>query len=549
MSSKKKTNDILKQGTILAAASILVRMIGVMYRIPLNNLLGEEGNGIYGGAYKVYSIALIVSSYGLPLAVSRMVAAKNVQGQYKNSHKIFINALIFATIIGAVVGGTIYFGADFFAKFMGLTRVAMPLRVLAPTIFCVAILGVLRGFFQGHNTMVPTAVSQVLEQIINAVISCVAAYAFIAMCKNPSNKAVFGATGSTVGTFSGALVALLFMIGVYMLNRPVFKRKMAADPNLVDSNKAIYHILFITVIPVILSQTVYQISGLVDTTIFGNVMKTKGMEENVVERLIGAFTGQYNVLISVPLGIATAMGTSINPSIVSSYTKGDMSEVKHKVKTVIKFNMLLAFPCAVGLAVLATPINMLLFPRLITYRAVASNMLLFGSLSLIFYALSTVTTGVLQALNHMSLPVVHSAISLVVHVILVYSLLQFTNLGVYALIVGDVTFPLLVCILNWRSVGKALNYKQEVKTTFVLPAVAALFMGGCCIAVYKLLNLLFGFAGSYVRNAICTLLAICVAVVAYFIALMVLKTVKEEELIEMPMGRTLYSVARKLHLI
>ena len=248
MSSKKKTNDILKQGTILAAASILVRMIGVMYRIPLNNLLGEEGNGIYGGAYKVYSIALIVSSYGLPLAVSRMVAAKNVQGQYKNSHKIFINALIFATIIGAVVGGTIYFGADFFAKFMGLSRAAMPLRVLAPTIFCVAILGVLRGFFQGHNTMVPTAVSQVLEQIINAVISCVAAYAFIAMCKNPSNKAVFGATGSTVGTFSGALVALLFMIGVYMLNRPVFKRKMAADPNPVDSNKAIYHILFITVI-------------------------------------------------------------------------------------------------------------------------------------------------------------------------------------------------------------------------------------------------------------------------------------------------------------
>lgn len=116
-SSKKKTNDILKQGTILAAASIFVRMIGVMYRIPLNNLLGEDGNGIYGAAYKVYSIALIVSSYGLPLAVSRMVAAKNVQGQYKNSHRIFINALIFATVIGAVVGGLIYFGADFFCKF------------------------------------------------------------------------------------------------------------------------------------------------------------------------------------------------------------------------------------------------------------------------------------------------------------------------------------------------------------------------------------------------------------------------------------------------
>lgn len=548
-SSKKKTNDILKQGTILAAASIFVRMIGVMYRIPLNNLLGEDGNGIYGAAYKVYSIALIVSSYGLPLAVSRMVAAKNVQGQYKNSHRIFINALIFATVIGAVVGGLIYFGADFFASFIGLSRAAMPLRVLAPTIFCVAVLGVLRGFFQGHNTMVPTAISQVLEQIVNAVISCVAAYAFISVCTNPDNKAVFGATGSTVGTFSGALVALLFMVGVYCLNRPVFKRKMDHDRHPVERNKVIYSMLFMTVVPVILSQTVYQISGLVDTSIFGNVMKTNGMSENIVERLMGAFTGQYNVLISVPLGIATAMGTSINPSIVASYTKGNMVEVKHKVKTVIKFNMLLAFPCAVGLAVLATPVNILLFPRLITYRAVASNMLLFGSTSLIFYALSTVTSGVLQALDHMSLPVIHSAISLIVHVILVYLLLRFTNLGVYALIVGDVTFPLLVCILNWRSVGKALNYKQEVRTTFGLPAIAAVIMGVCCLITYKILHLILGVFGSYVQNALCTILSICVAAVVYFVALLALKTVTEEELLEMPMGRTLFSIARKMHLI
>lgn len=547
---RKKTNDILKQGTILAAASILVRVIGLLYRIPLSNQLGEEGNGIYGIAYEIYSLALIVSSYGMPLAVSKMVAAKNVKHEYKNAFKIFKNALLFAAVIGGLVGGIIFFGASFFANAMKCSNAVMPLQILAPTIFCVALVGVFRGFFQGQNTMVPTAVSQIIEQILNAVVSIVAAYNFMAIHKHAKNVAAYGAAGSTTGTLSGAVIALVFLLGVFFLYRPVMRKKMAKDNHPMDSNRDIYRILFITIVPVILSQTVYQISGTIDSALFGNIMAGKQFTESVRNALLGVYSSQYRVLCSVPLGVSTAMGTSMIPSVVASFTKNEMGEVKAKIKSVVKFNMIIAFPSAVGLAVLSKPIIMLLFPSLVTYRGIASNLLLFGSSAIVFFALSTVTSGVLQAINKMRVPVIHSAISLAIHVVLVYVLLRFTNLGVYSLIIGNVTFPLVVCILNWRSVGIELEYEQEVKTTFVLPLVASLVMGLLCFGSYYGLHaLLASVFSAYICNAVCTIVAFLVAVIVYFVMLLVLKTMTADELKAMPMGRTIYRMGHKLRLI
>lgn len=550
---KKKTNDILKQGTILAAASIIVRMIGLVYRIPLGNLIGDEGNGIYSVAYGIYSLALIVSSYGLPLAVSKMVAAKNVNKDYRNAYKIFRNALFCAIVTGGIVGGGIYFGADFFAGLMKSEDVAMPLRVLAPTIFCVAILGVFRGFFQGQNTMVPTAFSQILEQIANAIVSYVAAYQFIKM-HSEEEKAIYGATGSTWGTFMGAATALLFLIGIFFMYRPVMKKRIRHDRHPEDSTLHIYKILLLTILPVIISQTVYQVSGTLDTFLFHNIMAERGWEKTLRNSLIGVYGTQYNTLLSVPLGISTAMGTSMIPSVVSSFTEGDMKMVRYKVKSVVKFNMIIAFPSAVGLAVLSGPILTMLYPRLVTYHSTAAKLLFFGSIALVFYALSTVTSGVLQGIDKMRLPMIHSAISLAIHVVLVVLLLKFTNLGVFALIIGNVTFPLVVCIFNWRSVGKYLSYRQEVTSTFLLPLAAALVMGVVCYLGYHGAYFFIGhsigkFMGNYMTNMISSLIAVLLAVIVYFATLLLLRAVDEKELKDMPMGRTLYRIGHRFNLI
>ena len=549
--SKQKSNEILKQGTILASASIIVRIIGMLYQIPLNNILSGKAMGLYSIAFQIYSIALIISSYGLPLAVSKLVAAKKVKGEYNNVFKIFKSALLFALISGGIVSIIIYLNAETFAGMMKFPEAAMPLRVLAPTILTVALLGVIRGFFQGQNTMIPTAISQLFEQVINAIVSIVAAVWMLKICQNPAEKDAYGASGSTIGTFSGAVTALIIMVLIYIVNRPVFEKQKRRDRHPVEDTMVVYKMLLVTVLPVILSQLVYQVSGILDTTLFGTIMEGQGMPEAERTEMVGVYGRMYTLLLSVPLGIATAMGTSIIPSVVASFSSGDIATTKYKVKTVVKFNMLIAIPCAMGYTVLGEAISNTLFINKFALNHMAGKMLLFGAIALVFYALSTVTSGVLQALNQMRLPMIHSAISLGIHVVIVACLLKYTDLGIMALIVGNVTFPLVVCILNWRSVGHHLDYDQEVKTTFGVPFVASIIMGCVCVIVYQAIFRgmhLLGVRSFFVDNALATLLSICIGGVVYFAALLKLNGVSEEELLDMPLGRTMYTWAKKFHL-
>ena len=541
--SKKKTNDFLKQGSILAVAGILCRVIGLIYRIPMANILGEEGNGIYGVAFNLYNLMLLLSSYSLPLAVSKLVATKNVKKEYRNAYQIFKNAMYFALASGMFACSILYFGADVLADAAKYPGVSMPLKVLAPTIIVVAIIGVLRGFFQGKNTMVPTAISQILEQIINAIVSVYAAYAFMKAHSASNDISAYGAMGGTWGTFWGAVTALIFLIFVFLLYYPTIKRHLHRDQNAKESNKEIYRMLFYTITPVILSQTVFQISSTIDVALFGNVMAAKGVDETVRNSLQGVFSSQYTVLINVPLGIATAMGTSMIPSIVSSFTLEHFKEVKEKVRSVVKFNMLIAFPSALGLTVLAGPITTLLFPSLVQYRAVATGLLTMGSMAIIFYALSTVTSGILQAINQMRVPVIHSVISLTIHIVIVFVLLEFTDFGIYSLVAGTVTFPLVVCILNWNSVRKLLHYKQEIKTTFLIPFLSSVIMAVAALGVYQ------GVYAILHSNLIGVMVSVIVAVIVYCVSILLLKGVTDEELVNMPMGNKLYWIAHKLHLI
>ena len=169
---KKKEKNFLVQGSILAIAGVITKIIGVIYRVPLMNIVGDEGMGYYSVAFSIYTVALMLTSYSLPLAVSKLVSARVARGEYKNAYKVFKGAMTFAILGGGLVSLIIFFGADFIAdSVMHLDKSAYALRVLAPCILVVALLGVIRGFFQGNGSMVPTAVSQVVEQIVNAVAS------------------------------------------------------------------------------------------------------------------------------------------------------------------------------------------------------------------------------------------------------------------------------------------------------------------------------------------------------------------------------------------
>lgn len=538
---KSDANNFIKHGSILAVASVISRIIGLIYRIPMNAIIGDAANGLYGYAFEVYSIALILSSYSMPLAVSKLLSAKFAKREYKNGYSIFKCAMIFSFISGLIMALAIFFAAPLIEKLSHYEGLTLPLRVLSPTIFVVALAGTLRGFFQSRKTMIPTALSQLVEQVANALVSVGAAAIFVSIATTPIGRISNGAAGGTLGTLFGAVISLLFLGFVFFAYMPRFKALFAGDHHVkVDSTGTIYKMLFATIIPVILSQTVYQLSGVIDGSIFGALYNGED-----TSTLYGIYGGKYRVLVNVPNAIASSMASSMIPTLVSLWTMKNYNSFRNRLAAAVKVNMIIAFPCAMGLAVLGTPIMRLLFPS--TDFSTAGIMLNWGAIAVIFYSLSTVTNAALQGMNKMNRPVINAAISLAIHVALVVILLKYTKLGVFALVIGNVTFPLVVCILNWIAVAKTADYSQEVKTTFLLPCVASIVMGAGCFGINKLFSLIPG--NSYIANALSIIVCIIFAVVIYFGMLFKTKALTHEDLLDFPMGLRIEKLARKIKLL
>lgn len=544
MPQKKKAyeSNFLMQGTILAAAGIIVRLIGLLYKIPMTRILGDEGIGYYNTAYEIYNIGLILSSYSLPLAVSKLIAQKQVKKRYEDSRKVFRCGIALGVFTGGLMTVLLLCGSDFIASVIFKSPgSALPLRVMAPTILVFAVMGVFRGFFQGHGNMVPTSISQIIEQVVHALISIWASYDFLRRFADRDNPVSYGAAGGTLGTLVGALAAF-FVLSVMMLRqkRQTDGHALSRSQEEVSTDAQIMKLLLLTFTPIILSQFVYQLSGTVDNALFGVIMDGKGFTEKERLSLLGIYGGKYRLLTNVPVAIASSLGASMIPSIVVSRGAGRKEEVKHKIYITIKFNMLLAIPCAFGMFALASPIMRLVFGD---GRELTKELLMLGSSSVIFFSLSTVTNSVLQGIDLMRKSVTHSAISLLLHAVLVWLMLSLLEWGVYGLVIGNVTFALVVCILNWRAIGRYLNYRQEVKTTFLLPILCSAVMAVFAALIY------YGIHLAIASNTVCVAAAVLGAVCIYGLLILRLRVVSEEELKEMPMGRTIFKAGRKMKLI
>lgn len=540
--SGSSSSNFLVQGSILAAAGIIVRFIGLLYRIPMTRILGADGNGYYSTAYEIYNIGLILSSYSLPLAVSKLIAAKRVREQYQDAKRVFKSGLLFGIVAGGLMTLILLFGADWITvTIFKSPNSALPLKVMAPTIFIFSIMGVIRGYFQGQGNMVPTSISQIIEQMVNAIVSITASWLFMNWFAARENVGSYGASGGTLGTLSGAVAALIFLIFLMIRyrrqNAQILSQPQAIP---VESWKSTYTMLLLTLTPIILSQFVYQLSGSVDNAMFGQIMDAKGFVEKERANLLGIYSSKYRLLSNVPVAIASALGTSMIPSIVQSRVQRNHVEVKHKIRLTVKFNMLIAIPCAVGMGVLAAPIMRLIFGD---SQKLTSNLMMLGAPAVVFFSLSTVTNSVLQGIDLMRKSVTHSAISLVIHAALIYIMLNFMNLGVYGLVIGNVTFALVVCVLNWIAIGRTLDYHQEVKTTFILPLLSSAVMGAAAFGIYTAVNALTH------RYQLGLLVSVPAAMVIYGILIILTRSVTEEELPEMPFGRKLLQVCKKTRLM
>lgn len=545
---KKAGSNFIIQGSILAIAGIIVRLIGMLYRIPLANYIGDEGNGYYSAAYNIYSIMLILSSYSLPVAVSKMVSARLARGQYRNARKILRAALFYATIVGGVGFCALWFGSVFFAEHViKMPYSAYALKVLAPTVWIMAYLGVLRGFFQGHSTMVPTAVSQIFEQIVNAVISLLAAKSLFDLgvksnlvYGSTEYSYAFGAAGGALGTGAGALTALILFVGLYLMYRPKMKRRIRKEQGTsAEGYGMITSTLFLTVVPIIVSSSLYNSSTVIDNVLFGQIMTGLGEAKQIASQW-GIYSGKYHLLFNIPVAVANSLSSSLIPALSRAVAEKDRKQTLNRIASAIRFSMIIAIPSAVGLAVLAAPISNLLFPGRDNTDLI--KMTCYGSSAVVVYSLSTVTNAVLQGINRMKTPIRNAGISLVLHTVILFVMLRYLHMGIYGVLYANILFALFICILNARAIARFKRYRQEVKKTFLIPMVASAVMGAAAFGVYRAAYSIFG-------NLISTGISVLVAVAVYFVLLILLKGVDAQELRSMPGGTRLSGLARKLHLV
>lgn len=547
--SKKKSNNsnYIFQGAILASASIIVRVIGLLYRIPLGRIIGDVGNSYYSCAYEVYSLILLISSYSLPLAVSKIASARIGTGDRANIGRILKCALGFGLVVGVIGVLVAYFGADFLTGTLLKTpEGAICLRVLAPCILIVAVLGVIRGYFQGLGTMIPTAVSQIIEQIVNAVVAVAAAWYLFdyglkidAVLGTDTAAPAYGASGSTLGTTLGALSALLFISFLLMVYLKKEKKRTFRD-DAKESYRSILTVLIMTILPVILSTAIYNINGIIDQGMFKSLMEKVVNDQDEIDVLWGIYSGKFKVLNNVPVALASAMASSTIPNI--SKQLGNRKAVKRSVSDVIRFTMVISIPCAVGLSVFGGEIIEVLWPGT---PDVAKQMMQFGSCSVVFYSLSTLTNGILQGIDRMKLPVIHAAISLGLHVILLYVLIAVFHMEGMAIVWSYVFFGVAMCILNAVSIRKHLRYRQEMKRTFVIPIIASAVMGVLSRLLYNVLYTAMGETGFAMLVSL--VIAVIVAVIVYFVVLLAMRGLRERELRAFPKGYVLVKIAKKLH--
>ncbi len=401
---EKKNNSFVKMAAILAAAGIVVRLIGFLYRLPLTNMIGDTGNGIYAAGYNIYNFFLIMSSAGLPVAISRMVAEKLALEEYSNARRIFKVSMLAAGGLSLFFAVLMAVGTFIFQQYCISTgntediwcQSVWCLYSLSPTIFIVGIMAVYRGYFQGFQTTVPTSLSQVVEQVFNAIFSVYLAWTWL------KYGVEFGAAGGTAGTGIGALSGLIVLVVFYLMTKSSRAELFARDKKNYkqQSGKEITINLLKIAVPIITGTAIFSMTNFVDMAMVNSRLAAAGFNDETIIALYGQLNGKYVTLTTMPVSISTAIATAVIPSIAASVTKGEKALVQTKVDTALRVTMMISIPAACGLGVLGTPILKMLFPR----YSEGGSLITVGSISVIFLALSQISTGVLQGIGKVKTP-------------------------------------------------------------------------------------------------------------------------------------------------
>ncbi len=533
---QNNSNKFLKGAAVLAAAGLLVKFMGVFFRVPLTNWVGAEGMSYYSSVYPFYTFFLLLSTAGIPVAISRMISERSAVKNYGGAHKVFNVSVWLLGGIGFVSFLIVHFGAGFIETVVlnnPGTRYA--LQAIAPSLFLVPVMAAYRGYFQGRQNMNPTAVSQLLEQFFRVGVGLLLGYHLIS-----SGYDKFAA-GAIFGCTAGAGAGLAIAIAIYFLNRRVIMsqihRHISYEVN--ESSMKIVKEILIIAIPITIGACIYPLVNAIDSMMVMRRLQAAGFTLMESRVLFGKLGGYCASIVGMPQVLIQAIVMSLVPAIAAGYKVKNHEEVRFNMQYAMKMTMIIGFPCAFGMIALAHPILLLLYPM--QAEEVAETAIVFAimSISTIFMSPMVTLTGALQGIDRQMLPVKNMAIGAVAKVVVTFILVGIRPINVNGASIGTIVFYIVATWLNIRDVKKEAGVEFDAKVTYIKPLISSAVMGAAVFVLYRLMMLVIH------SNAFCCLLSIAFGVVVYAVMVLVTKTITLDEISRLPKGDKLARLAGK----
>ena len=479
-----QTKSIAKGISVLGLTGIICKFVGVLYSIPLARILGDKGLGLFQTVFPTYNLLLTLSSAGLPVAVSRMVAHFLAREDRPNAEKTFSVALKLLLAIGSFFSLMMILSNGLLVRLVGVEEASKGFYVIAPCVMIVCILSAFRGYIQGHQDMVPTAISQLIEQVGKVAVSL--PLAAIGMKKSMAE----GAAGALLGiTVVEALALVYMMILVLIRRRRQQPLPAPAEGSKVLSGSAITRQLVTISIPITISACIIPLAQFIDSALMVNRMVTSGLTRDAATSLYGIFSGMVIRLINIPTALALAISMSLVPAISSAKSIEDHASIVREADTGIRYAALIGFPCSIGMSLLAKPILAFFYSGTLTPERLqtAASLLEISSLTVLLFTVVQATSSILQGLHKQKIPMYTMISGVACKIVLNYTLIGTPGINIHGGPIASLVCYSVSMIPNLyfccRYAGMKFNWSGWV----LRPGLAAAAMGAVLFLLRRVL--------------------------------------------------------------
>ena len=528
--SDQKKQSFLHGTALLALATAAVKIIGALYKIPLNAIIGEQGFAYFNTAYEIYNVLLMAATAGLPVAMSRMISEASSLGHHNQVRRTYKTAKFLFLTLGIIGSLLMTVFCRELARFQEQPDAWAAIGCLGPCVLLICVMSSYRGFFQGHGNMIPTSVSQVLEALCKLIVGMVAAIALL----NMTQSIPFAAAGAILGVTASCVISAIYLARYF--HKHFRQEQVGTDQP--DSYGQTAKTLLSIAIPITIGSAGLSIFTIMETKIYMSQLLGMGHDQAAADTMKGIYDFSKTIF-NMPCAFITPITISIIPAITAHLALNNHQEAKATEESAIRVTGLVSMPCAVGLSVMAGPVMALLGGYKGENLALATTLLSLLGICVIINSLVLLTNAIMQSHGHPNLPVINLFIGGALKLSAVYILSGNPNIGIIAGPIGSILCYSTITVLNIITMRHCIPHSPAVLKNLLRSVLAALIMGAVVYGTWYGLHLVTS------SSVILCGAPVAVGVIVYALAAVKLKAITREDCLLLPKGA---KIAKLLHL-